>query len=172
MVQYVLKELKYQSPKYGEQKPLSHRLRIFLHSLAWLCRPKANMADHSVVARDELHESEVSQSLMFCFENDSPENLLYRRSVLFYFAVPTSCCVSEYIDREEIEIFHLSPLKENSGSMQFVETEKRRSRSPRELKFVCYVSGQNISEKSFKWRVYVVSGGAPILFSWSIPSPS
>ena len=27
--------------------------------------PNANMADHSVVARDELHESEVSQSSMF-----------------------------------------------------------------------------------------------------------
>ena len=35
--------------------------------------PNANMADHSVVARDELHESEVSQSLMFCFDNASPE---------------------------------------------------------------------------------------------------
>ena len=32
------------------------------------------MADHLVVAWDELHESEVSQSLMFCFENASPEN--------------------------------------------------------------------------------------------------
>ena len=36
--------------------------------------PNANMVDHSVVARDELHESEVSQSSMFCFENASPEN--------------------------------------------------------------------------------------------------
>ena len=27
----------------------------------------ANMADHSVGARDESHESEVSQALMFCF---------------------------------------------------------------------------------------------------------
>ena len=34
----------------------------------------ANTADHSVVAQDELHESEVSQSLMFCFESASPEN--------------------------------------------------------------------------------------------------
>ena len=32
------------------------------------------MADHSVFARDELHENEISQSLMFCFENASPEN--------------------------------------------------------------------------------------------------
>ena len=36
--------------------------------------PNANMADHSVVARDELHESEVSESSMICFENASPEN--------------------------------------------------------------------------------------------------
>ena len=31
--------------------------------------PNANMADHSVGARDESHESEVSQALMFCFDN-------------------------------------------------------------------------------------------------------
>ena len=35
--------------------------------------PNANMADHSVGARDESHESEVSQALMFCFDNASPE---------------------------------------------------------------------------------------------------
>ena len=34
--------------------------------------PNANMADHSVSAQDELHESEASQSLMFCFDNASP----------------------------------------------------------------------------------------------------
>ena len=31
------------------------------------------MADHSVCARDESHESEVSQALMFCFDNAFPE---------------------------------------------------------------------------------------------------
>ena len=35
------------------------------------------MADHSVVAQDELHESEVSQSLMFCFDNASSEKYCY-----------------------------------------------------------------------------------------------
>ena len=34
--------------------------------------PNANMADHSVGARDESHESEVSQALMFCFDNAFP----------------------------------------------------------------------------------------------------
>jgi len=35
--------------------------------------PNANMADHSVGARNESHESEASQALMFCFDNASPE---------------------------------------------------------------------------------------------------
>ena len=32
-----------------------------------------NMADHSVIARDELHESEASKASVFCFDNASPE---------------------------------------------------------------------------------------------------
>ena len=32
-----------------------------------------NMADRSVVARDELHQSEASEAQMFCFDNTSPE---------------------------------------------------------------------------------------------------
>ena len=35
--------------------------------------PNANMADHSVIARDELHESEASEASVFCFDNVSPE---------------------------------------------------------------------------------------------------
>ena len=53
------------------------------------------MADHLVVARDELHESEVSQSSMFCFDNASPENSRFVVELFSCIAVPTSCCVSE-----------------------------------------------------------------------------
>ena len=35
--------------------------------------PNANMADHSVGAQDELHESEASEASVFCFDNVSPE---------------------------------------------------------------------------------------------------
>ena len=38
--------------------------------------PNANMADHLVGTRDELHESEASEASVFCFEtfdNASPE---------------------------------------------------------------------------------------------------
>ena len=37
-----------------------------------LYTPNANMADHSVGARDELHESEASEASVFCFDNASP----------------------------------------------------------------------------------------------------
>ena len=35
------------------------------------------MADHSVGARDESHESETSWALMFCFDNVSPEKACF-----------------------------------------------------------------------------------------------
>ena len=98
------------------------------------------MADHSVVARDELHESEVSQSLMFYFDNASPEKS--------YFIVDLFCFISLCL---RVAVFlnatrkdrNLPPFtsKGKCGSMQFVETTKRSSRSPRELKFVWYVPG-------------------------------
>ena len=47
--------------------------------------PNANMADHSVAARDELYESEASEASVFCFEV-----LLRRRSGLFHFALAAS----------------------------------------------------------------------------------
>ena len=59
-------------------------------------------------------------------------------SVLFRYSYESLCF---WIRRKEIEIFHRSPLKENSGLMQFVEMKKRSSRSPQELKIVCYISG-------------------------------
>ena len=31
------------------------------------------MADHLVIARDEMHESEASEASVFCFDNASPE---------------------------------------------------------------------------------------------------
>ena len=37
--------------------------------------PNANMADHSVGARNELHESEASEASVFCFDNLPQKNL-------------------------------------------------------------------------------------------------
>ena len=84
------------------------------------------MADHSVGAWDELHESEASQACLFV-------NLVCFFSLLLRFAVFLNATRS---DRN----VHCLPLREKSGSMQFVETKERSSRSPRELfiKFVRY----------------------------------
>ena len=35
--------------------------------------PNANMAEHSVGTRDQFHESESSEALVFCFDSASPE---------------------------------------------------------------------------------------------------
>ena len=53
------------------------------------------MADHSVVARDELHESEASQSLMFCFDNVSPGNSCFVVDLVRFFRLPTRFCVNK-----------------------------------------------------------------------------
>ena len=46
------------------------------------------MVDHSVGARNELHESEASEASVFCFDNASPEKLASWtvQSVLFRYA--------------------------------------------------------------------------------------
>ena len=58
-------------------------------------RPNANMADHSVGARDELHEVEASQALMFCFA----EKFRFVADLVSLFAVPTSRCFSECLEK-------------------------------------------------------------------------
>ena len=69
---------------------------------------------------------------MFCFDNVSPEKLASSStwSVLFRCGYELLCF---WTPRKRILIFHRSPLRENSGSMQFVEKKERSSRSPREL---------------------------------------
>ena len=53
------------------------------------------MADPSPNARDELHESELSQSSMFCFDNASPENSCFVADLLCFFHYAYEFCVSE-----------------------------------------------------------------------------
>ena len=75
------------------------------------------MADHSVGARDELHKGDVSQFLMFCFGTAYLRKiLLRRRSVLFYALSFELLCFC--MQREKMEIFDHSALRENSGSIR------------------------------------------------------
>ena len=57
------------------------------------------MADHSVGARDKLHESEDSQSDVLLSQCFLRKLLLCRRSVLFHFVVAMGCCASECDDK-------------------------------------------------------------------------
>ena len=74
------------------------------------------MADHSVGAWDELHESEASEALVFCFDNASPEKscfvdglvcfiLLCLRVFEFLNATRRECLGSEIFQRREIIFF-------------------------------------------------------------------
>ena len=66
------------------------------------------MADHSAVARDELHESELSQSSMFCFDNASPENSCFVADLLCLFRYAYVFCVSECDEkRKKSSTIHL-----------------------------------------------------------------
>ena len=51
--------------------------------------PNANMADHSVITRDELHESEASEASVFCFDNASPEKSCFVDGLVCF----TSLCL-------------------------------------------------------------------------------
>ena len=50
--------------------------------------PNANMADHSVGARDESNGSEASEALMFCFDNAFPEKSCFVVDLVLLFRPP------------------------------------------------------------------------------------
>ena len=64
-------------------------------------------------------------------------------------------------------IIQHSPLRENSGSMQFVETKEVSSCLPQEMKFVRCI----LRLEDFKKSFYMVFAGVPTKFSWPVSSP-
>ena len=65
--------------------------------------PNANMADRSVVARHEWHESEANQSSMFCRDSVSPKRSCFVVDLgCFCLAFPISFCVPE-CHRKEVK---------------------------------------------------------------------
>jgi len=45
------------------------------------------MADRSVVAQIELHESEASETRMFCFDNTSPEKCCFVVDLVYFISL-------------------------------------------------------------------------------------
>ena len=77
---------------------MRHTVKRFLE----VNTPNANIADRSVVARHESHESEASQSLIFCCDNVSPEKScsIVVNLVCFCLALPIRFCVPECHQKE------------------------------------------------------------------------
>ena len=57
--------------------------------------PNANMADHSVSARDE-YESEASEALVFCFDNASSEKSYFMDGLVCFISL--CLCVFEFLN--------------------------------------------------------------------------
>ena len=74
------------------------------------------------------HESEISQSSIICFENISPENSCFVVDMFCFISILFLFRVAVFLNatRRDRDL-PLSPLRENSGSVQFVEMEKRSS---------------------------------------------
>ena len=58
--------------------------------------PNTNMADHSVIARDELHESEASEVSVFCFDNASPEKSCFVDGLVCF--IPLCLRIFEFLN--------------------------------------------------------------------------
>ena len=65
------------------------------------------MADRSVVARDEFHESEASEAWMFCFENTSAEKSSFAVDLLCFISLSLRVAVSFGVFIVTITIFTL-----------------------------------------------------------------
>ena len=49
--------------------------------------PNANMADHSVGARDEFHEREASEASVFCFDSASLEKSFFMDGLVCFISL-------------------------------------------------------------------------------------
>ena len=98
------------------------------------------MADHLVGAWDEPHESEASQASVFCFDNAFPGKSCFVVDLVCFFSLCLRVAVFLNATRSDRSVPPFAS-QGKSGSMQFAETIERSSRSPRELRFVRYISG-------------------------------
>ena len=69
--------------------------------------PYANMADHSVVAWNELYKSEASWASVFCFDNASSEKSCFVRDLVFFISLCLQVC-------------HQKGMKSSTGKKDFL----------------------------------------------------
>ena len=63
--------------------------------------PNANMADRSVVARNELHESEASWAQSVCFDNSSPGKSCFVVDLVYFVSLCLRVAVSLNANRRD-----------------------------------------------------------------------
>ena len=97
-----------------------------------IAKPNSNMADHSIGAWDELHESEASQASVFCFDNAFLQKSCLFVDLACFFSLLLRVAVFLNATRSHRSV-HRLPLREKSERRKSVETKERSSRSPCEL---------------------------------------
>ena len=139
------------------------------------------------MARDELHEIEATAASL-CFvltvrlEKCFVVLSLSICSVLFrlYFTMPTSCSVPECHQKgpksttgEKVSFFDFpsSPLRRKQW-IHAIRRDEGKDFTIRKGTKVCSLHFRREDvRKSFNGRAYVVPGGVPTRFAWSVPSP-
>ena len=149
---------------------LSHhyaKMTSELEAFWLLCRytPNANMADHSVVARDELHDSEVSQSLMSCFGYASPENSCFVVDLFCLISLCLRVAVFLNATRRDRNIPPFSYKGKCRINTICWDEEKELTIATGIKVYLLHFRIEDLGKKSFKLRAYVVSGGVPTRFS-------
>ena len=100
------------------------------------------MADHSVGAWDEFHESEASEASVFCFDNASPENSCFVDCLVCFLSLCLR--VFEFLNairrelnlpKERKSFFSVFPIASEGKT-----DEKKSSRSPSETVHVCLLN--------------------------------
>ena len=110
------------------------------------------MADHSIgVGKGCMKVGLVGPRCFVLFWQYFPGKVLLRRRWVCFIRYAFEFLWS-WMQPEGMEFVQRSLPRENSWSMQFVETKKVRSRSPRELKFVRCIFRLEDLTKSVKWE--------------------
>ena len=111
-----------------------------------LNRPYANLTDHSVVARDMLHESEASWALVSCFHNASSKESCFVDDLVGFISLYLRVFVFLNATRKDRNYSTIGKVVDACNSL-------------RGRKFVRYIFKLEDLRKSFKCRPCLVSGG-------------
>ena len=130
------------------------------------------MADHSVVAWNELYESEASWASVFCFDIVSSEKSCFVRELVLFISLRLRVFMFLNATRRDRNCPAFASKGKKSGSMQIIKTKEVSSRSPRRVNWsllVTFSGWKTFNRKSSKWRAS--PGGNTTQFPWPVTFP-